>query len=384
MPTHTSHFNVRAQIIIGALFGDEGKGLTTNYLCSQRPDLSKIVVRFSGGQQAGHTVIKDGIKHIHSNYACGVLDGLESYYTEHCTLYPNYIAKEKDKLEDKGIYNPKLIVHPFSMLTTPSDVAYNRIREKRVKHGSCGMGIGATMTRNNTTGYKLYAIDIVNHDLFMAKLSKISQYYQSIIQKEDLKEFLDIEKREMELYAKVYNQCFQISDYNYLRSFDLIIFEGSQGILLDMDHGIFPNVTYANTTSKNAISVCKKLGIVNIEMFYITRCYQTRHGEGWMSNNKPVLLINTEEEINKQNIWQGDFRTVEMDYNLLNYAIAIDSQYCSDLPTRRSLVITCMDQRPDFTFDYSKVNDIFDDVYTSSSPESVNLKENYELKPLYI
>ena len=118
-------------------------------------------------------------------------------------------------------------------------------------------------------------------------------------------------------------------------------------------------------------------------MFYVTRCYQTRHGEGWMSNNIPVELINTEEEINKQNIWQGDFRTGEMDYDLLNYAIKIDSEYCLDLPIRRSLVVTCLDQRPDFTFDYSKITDV-DDFYTSNSPESIYMKKEEGHKLLYI
>ena len=364
----------KAQIVIDIMFGDSGKGLTTNYLCSQSPDLTKIVVRFSGGQQAGHTVIKNGVKHIHSNFTCGVMDGLTSYFTEHCTVYPNYIFKEREKLIGKGIVEPRLIVHPFTMLTTPSDVAYNRVRERRVKHGSCGMGIGSTMTRNNTTGYKLYAIDIINHDLFLTKLGKISEYYQSILNKDDIKEFLEIEKREMELYTDIYNSCFLISGYDYVKSFDLVIFEGSQGILLDMDHGIFPNVTYANTTSKNAIAVCKILGISDIEIFYVTRCYQTRHGAGWMSNEDEVILINNEEEINVSNSWQGNFRTGEMDYDLLNYAFNIDFQYSREV-YKRNLVVTCLDQRPSFQLQYDRIDRNINEFYSSSSPESVKLKK---------
>lgn len=53
-----------------------------------------------------------------------------------------------------------------------------------------------------------------------------------------------------------------------------------------MDHGVFPNVTYAHTTSKNAYEICKKLDIEDIEMYYVTRSYATRHGNGWMSNEK--------------------------------------------------------------------------------------------------
>jgi adenylosuccinate synthase len=59
----------------------------------------------------------------------------------------------------------------------------------------------------------------------------------------------------------------KIEGYDYLKSFNHLIFEGSQGILLDMDHGVFPNVTYANTTSKNAYEVCKLLKIKILKCF---------------------------------------------------------------------------------------------------------------------
>jgi len=127
-----------------------------------------------------------------------------------------------------------------------------------------------------------------------------------------------------------------------------------------MDHGFFPNVTYANTTSKNAIELCKKFNIP-IEMWYVTRCYQTRHGNGWMSETGPVTLMNTKEEINITNPWQGDFRIQEIDYGLLNYAIQIDDIYLSEYgyEIRKNLMVTCLDQRPGFSFDYSKLNEGF-------------------------
>jgi adenylosuccinate synthase len=93
---------MEGKIIIGLGFGDEGKGITTDYLCSQYPDGS-IVVRFSGGQQAGHTVIHNGIKHVHSNFGSGTLRNIPSYFSEHCTVYPNTIKKERSVLLSKGI-----------------------------------------------------------------------------------------------------------------------------------------------------------------------------------------------------------------------------------------------------------------------------------------
>jgi len=169
---------MEASIVVGLQFGDEGKGMSTDYLCSLYPKDTTVVVRFSGGQQAGHTVIHNGIKHIHSNFGSGTLRGIPSYFSEHCCIYLNTIDTERSVLKEKGI-EPKLTVHPLAKLTTPYDVAYNRIIEKINNHGSCGLGVGTTMKRHNETGYKLYAIDLVYPQLLLQKLENIKNYYKS-------------------------------------------------------------------------------------------------------------------------------------------------------------------------------------------------------------
>jgi adenylosuccinate synthase len=364
----------RGFIILDLMFGDGGKGLTTKFLCNEYRQENPIVIRFSGGQQAGHTVIDDGIKHISSNYGSGVLNCVPTYLTEHCTVYPNTISRERESLYGKGI-NPILYVHPLANLTTPSDVAYNRVIELKQGHGSCGMGVGATMSRNLTTGFKIYAIDVLSPEIFTQKLRNISNYYRSKFTGDDLEEFIRIEKEQGETFYKVVHNIFEVENYGFLNNYETFIFEGSQGILLDMNHGIFPNVTYANTTSKNAIEVCKKLKIRDIAVFYVTRCYQTRHGEGWMSNEKELNLINNEEEINVPNTWQGYFRTGEVDYGLLNFSLSIDDTYLDRLGVRKNLVVTCLDQRPDFRFEYEKLPN-FTEYYESYSPVSKKLKDS--------
>src|SRR6478736_5688291 len=135
-----------AKIVIGLGWGDEGKGITTDYLCSQA--VNPIVIRFSGGQQAGHTVMYDGKKHTFSNYGAGSLRGVPSYFTEHTSIYLNTMENERIILEKMGV-TPKLTVHPLAKMTTPYDVAYNRLWEKRLGHGSVGLGIAATHKRHN-------------------------------------------------------------------------------------------------------------------------------------------------------------------------------------------------------------------------------------------
>lgn len=365
---------MKASIVLGLGWGDEGKGKTTDYLCS-RPN--SIAVRFSGGQQAGHTVILDGRKHIHSSFGAGTLRGVPSYFSEHTTIYPNSIAAERNVLAGKGVH-PQLFVHPFANLTTPYDIAWNRITESFNGHGSCGLGVAATMKRNIESPYKLYAVDYLHPKILEQKLEGVRKYYTNKITFGGIGDFMKIVDSQMELFLAMPTKgLFSVKSYDYLKRFENIVFEGSQGILLDMDHGFFPNVTFANTTSKNALEICEKIKPTNylglesfVRLYYITRCYQTRHGAGWMSNEAPIELVNNQEEINVHNEWQKDFRIGELDYDLLSYALQVDQAYSGDL--RKTLVVTCQDQRPDFKFDETKLQlpgSYFAEHWNSSSPE---------------
>jgi adenylosuccinate synthase len=351
----------KAKIVIGLGFGDEGKGITTDFLAQQNPD--SIVIRFSGGQQAAHTVMIGDKKHIHSSFASGSLRGLPSYFSEHCTIHPVFLYNEKKELEEKG-GNVELHIHPLAKITTPFDVWQNKNSVKNLKDGSCGKGVGATMKRNESP-YKLFAIDLIApRQMLLEKLKNIAYYYGFISNKElenDLQCFLEI----------IDKLNWNINDYSYLGSFSNLIFEGSQGVLLDMDHGVFPNVTYANTTSKNASEICKKLQIADIEMYYVTRSYSTRHGSGWMSNESELLIKNNEEETCVYNEYQKELRFGNLDYDLLNYALTLDKAYT--LSNKKNLVITCMDQIEE-NFKLEKITTKFDVIYGSFSPDSKDFR----------
>lgn len=376
---------MKAQIVLGLGFGDEGKGNTVDFLASKEPSES-VVIRFSGGQQAGHTVVKNGVKHVFSNFGSGTLRNVPTYFTEHCTIYPNTIWKEAQVILQNFKLFPVIGVHPFAKVTTPYDVAYNRLLENRRenKHGSCGLGIGTTMKRHFETGYKLHVVDLLNPSIMLEKLAAIRKYYEELVKETGLTEYQALlEPEEKTFFTSVLdvtNDLLSVASYDVLLTKNNLIFEGSQGILLDMDHGIFPHVTYAYTTSRNAMEICNKLEVPmeDREIYYITRCYQTRHGNGWMSNERNLNLINNEEETNTENVWQGKFRMGEVDYNLLSYAVGVDhlySPYCT-----RNLVVTCLDQRPDFTFkpgnivigcfNHGSSPSKFRKVYFSYSPES--------------
>ena len=364
-----------AKIVVGSIWGDEGKGITTDFLCRGKTRKSTIVVRFSGGQQAGHNVKINGVSHVHSNFGSGTLRGVPSYFSHHCTIYPVTIYREAHELYKK-VDTIEIYYHPLVNVTTPADVAFNRLTAPQTNHGSCGIGVGATMKRNLETPYKVYGVDLLHLDTLKEKVESIYQYYCGLLNMDypRLKKLKEVYEEESKYFWKyVENIEFDIQGYEFLKQYSYIVFEGSQGILLDMDHGIFPYVTFTNTTSKNALSIARNLGIEDIEIFYITRCYQTRHGVGWMSNEDEIKLINNEDEINKFNEWQKGFRVGEIDYNLLNYAYSIDNIYSPDIP--KNLVVTCLDQREKFEFEYEKLNVKFKRVFNSHSADSKDFAE---------
>lgn len=373
---------MEANIVCGTQWGDEGKGRVVSWLINQNTS-DKIVVRYSGGHQAGHTVIHNGVKHIFSNFGSGCLQGVKTYFSEHCTVYPNTLYNESKVLEAKTNKRHGIIVHPLTMITTPYDVIYNRVTEMQNRHGSVGLGVGATMKRNIETPYKLFAIDILYPELFKEKLKQIYRYYSNILGALEFSNLcvsklgdLDF-KYEIEKFHDIFAQNITIDDYSSLILYQEIIFEGSQGIMLDMDHGVFPNVTYGNTTTKNAIKICNEIGCETVNNYYVTRCYQTRHGNGWMSNQSEIKLINNHEEINVQNQWQGNFRVGEFDLKLFNHAYLIDKIYNKFFSTD-NLVVTCVDQRPELNFkeQYGKIiqkHPTIKNIYESFSPNTQDI-----------
>ncbi len=341
-------------IVVGLGFGDEGKGLVTSWLCSKVKN--PIVVRFNGGHQAGHTVVYNGKRHVFSNFGSGTLQGVPTYWSKYCTFEPLGVMREYEKLE-----SPTLFVNPLCPITTPYDIHRNIKLEEMYEHGSVGVGFGATIERQEA-GYKLFYRDLFFKDIFLEKVKNIANYYGN--PDIDLSHWLDA--------------CFRVYELT-LPSYDSIIhaegqtpiFEGAQGIMLDQDYGLFPHVTRSSTTTKNALEMYGAT-----EVFYVTRSYQTRHGNGWMSNENPekITLVNNERETNVFNMHQGDFRTSELDPFLLSYAILCDRDYSRHL--RKNLVITCMDQHKINIGDLlNKLSTKFDNVYFSTGDSLEHIKQ---------
>lgn len=307
---------MKASIVVGLGFGDEGKGVVTASLVSKA--FNPLVIRFNGGHQAGHTVIKDGYRHVFSSFGAGSLHGAPTYWSNFCTVYPTALVNEFQVLKQ---FDPVLYIDPLCPITTPYDVWSN---QKNAHHGSVGVGFGETIRRQENH-FTLFAKDLKHYSVLKLKLEQIKYYYKST---QHVNEFID-DIQEMLSIVRIEKPTHDGD----------LIFEGAQGILLDQRFGFFPHVTRSNTTSQNAISLVPKM---QTEIFLVTRAYQTRHGNGPMTNEgEPIELINNENETNKSHPFQGNFRISPLDIDLIKYAIECDDSI-NHFP--KQIVMTCTDQ----------------------------------------
>jgi len=322
-------------IVIGMGYGDEGKGITTDYLSSKNPKAT--VVRFSGGQQAGHTVkLNDGRSHVFSTFGSGTLRGNHTHLSKFCTVDPICLMNEYDVLVDKRIV-PSISIDPQCPITTPFEVYANRNDIENRENGSCGKGIWATYKREQD-GYSLWAMDLKYPEIVAAKLENLSKYYG-----------VDLKMDRFFECVKAMLQFVEIKEFNFdnIEKYTPVIFEGSQGLLLDECHGFYPNITPSHTGLSNALSLAS---IDNI--YLVTRAYQTRHGNGFMTNeNMPNNIKENGHEINVTNEFQGNFRRSILDIDLLNYGLerhGFTTKYKNFVENRNvNLVVTNLDQIED-------------------------------------
>lgn len=272
--------------VIGAQWGDEGKGKVVD-LFSQNAD---IVVRFQGGNNAGHTLVVNGVKTVlhlvpsgalHPDKFCVIGNGV--------VIDPEVLLGEIARLKEKGhlLDDSLLRISEEAHLIMPYHKAIDRARERlrgKGKIGTTGRGIGpAYEDKVARVGIRL--IDLLEEDTFYEKLRanlEEKNIYLKTVLKEKTMSFNEIHDtycayRES-LRGYVTNTGLFLE--RQIKAGKKVLFEGAQGTLLDVDHGTYPFVTSSNTVIGEA---CTGTGVgpQNIhQVIGISKAYTTRVGSG--------------------------------------------------------------------------------------------------------
>lgn len=339
-------------VVIGSNYGDEGKGLAVDYFAHQNPDA--IVVRFNGGAQAGHTVTTHDDRHVFHHFGSGTLNGNTTFLAKEFVTSPIHFRPEHNDLLR---YNPKVVIDANCMVTTPYDMLINQMTENlraNNRHGSCGAGFGETIERHEQ-GFNLRIENLasMNHVRYMLQHIKEGFFYKRLLHNgfkdhDQIKEYLP--KVDLSLIIDRYINDIEyfldnveISSNSFLKGKD-IIFEGAQGLALDQFSEDFPHVTRSNTGLLNIIPIIKDIGIKKLDVFYMSRVYNTRHGAGPFSHEmaKPVRFV---DNTNVHNEWQGSLRIGYLDWTATTTRILKDvTNVPNDIEVNSELFFTCADQ----------------------------------------
>ena len=349
-----------AQVVIGAQFGDEGKGRVTDHYAAEVGD-DGIVIRFNGGAQAGHTVVTpDGLRHVFSHVGSGAFVGAATFLSRFFVSNPILFLKEKESLAAKGV-EPTIYVDPQSPVTTPYDMMINQIVERERggdRHGSCGVGFGETIERNLIPTYALTVADLADRSALATKLDLVRREYAPA--RLARLGFADAFARNADLFrsdailehyvedAHLFVEAITVADARTATHGRYPLFEGAQGLLLDQDRGFFPHVTRSNTGLRNVLALADELGLEQLEVTYATRAYSTRHGAGPLPRELPEKPYpGVVDATNVPNAYQGTLRFGWLDLDVLRRAIAedlADAVRLSRLAVKVRLAITCLDQ----------------------------------------
>ena len=274
----------KSLVVIGAQWGDEGKGKIIDIL-TEKADL---VVRFQGGHNAGHTLVIDGEKTVLHLIPSGIFNDAKCLIGNGVVLHLPTIIKEIEYLESKGIdVQSKLMISSQCPLILPSHIAIDEAREKSLGKnaiGTTGRGIGPVY-EDKVARRAVHVMDLFEEDLFRSKLTSLTTYHNFLLQKIYESQGTDLEgtyKDWMNHFNKIKNLIVDSSEIvNNLKSQGSnILFEGAQGSMLDIDQGTYPFVTSSNTLS-GAASLGSGSGPLDIDgVLGITKAYATRVGSG--------------------------------------------------------------------------------------------------------
>ncbi|MFY8159798.1 MAG: adenylosuccinate synthase [Candidatus Kapaibacteriota bacterium] len=272
-------------LIVGAQWGDEGKGKIVDLLATK----ADIVARYQGGANAGHTIVIDGKQYVLHLIPSGILtDNVKCIIGNGVVIDPVALMKEIEMLKEHGIdVSGRLFISHKAHLIMPYHKLLDQVREKSSSEkaiGTTGRGIGpAYIDKAKRSGIRI--VDLLDRVEFEKKLRSSLAEYNEVLTKiygetaikveELIETYLEFDKL---IDPYVTDTTLLINEA--IKEGKKVIVEGAQGALLDLDHGTYPFVTSSNPTSGGA---CTGLGIPPTKIdtiIGIVKAYSTRVGNG--------------------------------------------------------------------------------------------------------
>ncbi len=272
-------------VVVGSQWGDEGKGKIVDWLSSE----ADVIVRFQGGHNAGHTLVIDGVVYKLRLLPSGIVRKNKiSIIGNGVVVDPWALLDEIDEIKSKGVeVNPdNLILSEAATLILPYHKEMDEIREDaagKSKIGTTRRGIGPAY-EDKVGRRSIRVMDLASESNLDKRLDAVLSHHNAIrkglkkneFKKEQLKkDLLKIAPQILKFSQPVWKKIDNFKSQN-----KKILFEGAQGVLLDVDHGTYPYVTSSNTVASSA-ATGSGCGINNINyVLGITKAYTTRVGEG--------------------------------------------------------------------------------------------------------
>lgn len=346
--------------VIGAGYGDEGKGLMTDYFCNKLKlfgeDNKVLNIKFNGGAQAGHTVSRidkrEGqYKHwVFAQYGAGTFTGADTYLAKEFNVNIALLLKEHNILASEFGVNTKVYIDGQCRAVLPIDIELNKIIEDtrdEKRHGSCGLGVYETWHRNEWLD-RLTIQDIVETYMdgkageqeLLGKLQGVMLEYIEVRGDELRGEFgdqindgLNRLKDHVKEYAEsfikdvasfVESESFEIRNIKYLvNEYKALVFEGAQGLEISMNTlENAPHLTPSDTGIWNVLDLIRDIKSdpshkynLDFEVCYVTRSYKTRHGNGPFKEYDSSIqeTFNLYDTTNVYNHYQGGLKYGNVD-----------------------------------------------------------------------
>jgi adenylosuccinate synthase len=272
-------------VILGAQWGDEGKGKIVDLLT----DKASLVVRFQGGHNAGHTLVIDGVKTALHLVPSGILRSeVRCVIGNGVVLAPDALLTEIKMLEDAGVnVRDRLMISDACPLILPTHISLDKAREHlkgSSKIGTTGRGIGPAY-EDKVGRRSIRVSDLKDLDKLRPKLEEVVIYHNFLLEQYygvdtfGLSDIYELLKAWSDQILPLTVDSIDIIHDARING-ENILFEGAQGTLLDIDHGTYPFVTSSNTTAGSSITGSGFGPLFMNEIIGIVKAYTTRVGAG--------------------------------------------------------------------------------------------------------